>query len=110
MTATVRNHSATTCAIAEPASNCYSLFTALAGSSLDPFWRSGGQASGPCSPPPRRTLLPGQVATYSDTWDQRDRRGCPAGNSSCGGPRVVGLYTIRSGWLGAPKTAVIDLQ
>ena len=109
VTATIRNHSASTCAIAEPASGCYSLFTAMAGANLDTFWRSGGGATGPCSPPPRRTLLPGQVATYSATWDQLDRRGCPPANCS-GSPRVVGIYTIRSGWLGAPKTVVLTLQ
>ncbi|MEA2702987.1 MAG: hypothetical protein QOD63_932 [Actinomycetota bacterium] len=98
VTATVRNHSATSCAVANPDSNCYLLFMALASNGAE-SWRSGPAPTGPCSPLPRRTLFPGAVVSYTATWDQSNR----------GGPRVPGLYTIQSRWLAESKSALLEL-
>jgi hypothetical protein len=111
VTASVRNHSTTTCAVADPDTGCYTLLSALLAGVSDPLWRSGAVPSGPCSPPPRRTLFPGAVANYTASWDQSDRRGCrPDGSDpGCGKSRVPGLYSIQSIWLGAPKGAPFQL-
>ena len=113
VTATVRNHSATSCTLADPDGGCYSLFAAINGADTNnPYWRSGSVATRSCLPPPRRTLLPGQVATFTASWDQSDRRGCRADNSDpgCGKPRVPGFYTIQSLWLGQAKGTVLTLS
>ncbi len=99
VTATIRNHSETSCAIANPNTNCYPLFSAIASNGAE-FWRSGPAPTGPCSPPPRQTLFPGAAASYTASWDQSDRNG---------GPRVPGLYTIQSRWLASSKTATLEL-
>lgn len=111
VTATVRNHSTTSCTLADPDGGCYSLLSAINGADPNPYWRSGMVASRPCSPPPRRTLLPGQVATLTAAWDQSDRRGCRPDNSDpgCSKPRVAGLYTIQSRWLSEVKGTTLTL-